>query len=240
VNLSERVLSDLTTRTRFHDVRLLDETTSTNTVAAGASGDGVVVCADRQTAGRGRLDRTWESGPGDGLLVSVRIEPDLPPARLHLVTAAAALAARDAVAETSGVVADIKWPNDLLVEGAKLAGILAETSGAAVVVGMGLNVHGGPPGAAVLDQVAGRRTSRADLLVSWLTGLDRRSRDWDAVASEYRAACSTVGRRVSVEMTSGERVEGTASGVDDGGRLVVEREGAEPLVVSVGDVTHLR
>ncbi|HMC40826.1 MAG TPA: biotin--[acetyl-CoA-carboxylase] ligase, partial [Acidimicrobiales bacterium] len=191
MKLDERVRADLAAETRFADIRLLAETTSTNAVAAGQAGDGLVVAADFQTAGRGRLDRTWEARPGDGLLVSVRLEGDWPADRRHLVTAAAALAGRDACSGVAGVDPDIKWPNDLLSPaGAKLAGILAESSGPAVVVGMGLNVHGGPPGAAWLDDLAGRRVGRAALLEAWLRGIDRLLRDLHGVAARYRAECA--------------------------------------------------
>ncbi|HWE55000.1 MAG TPA: biotin--[acetyl-CoA-carboxylase] ligase [Acidimicrobiales bacterium] len=244
MNIEERVRAALATETRFGDIRLLDETQSTNDLLIGLAGqgapEGVVIAADFQSAGRGRLDRTWEARPGDGLLVSVLLRPSLPPDRHPLVSSAVALAARAACADVAGVEPDLKWPNDLLVGGAKLAGILAVAAGGAVVVGMGLNVHGGPPGAAHLDALAGRRVDRALLLEAWLRELDGRAADWDAVASDYRDQCATVGQEVSVEMSGGALLRGRAEEINGAGQLLVrERDGAIHTV-SVGDVTHLR
>ena len=238
--LDERTRDALVAETRFRDVRFMESTGSTNALvaqmAAQGAPEGLVIATDFQTAGRGRLDRSWEARPGDGLLVSVLLRPaDLPADRWHLVTAAVALAAQAACREVAGIEPAIKWPNDLLVGGRKLAGILAEANGGAVTVGMGLNVHGGPPGAAVLDEEVGRRVAREDLLVAWLRRLDSRAGDWAAVSEDYRRRCDTLGRTVSVELTGGERLEGWAEGVDDTGRLIVA---GRP--VSVGDVTHLR
>lgn len=238
--LDERVRAALAAETRFRDVRLLESAGSTNqmvaALAAEGAPEGLVVATDHQTAGRGRLDRSWEDHPGDGLLVSVLLRPTgLPVERWHLVTAAVALAARAACGEVAGVEPDVKWPNDLLIDGRKLAGILAEATAGAVTVGMGMNVHGGPPGAAVLDRAAGRRIVREDLLVRWLRHLDARAGDWSAVGDEYRRCCSTVGREVSVELLDGKRLVGRAEGVDQMGRLVVGGR-----AVAVGDVTHLR
>lgn len=238
--LDERVRADLATRSRFRDVRLLESAGSTNQLVAEAAAadapEGLVIATDFQSAGRGRLDRSWEARSGDGLLVSVLLRPSgLPLERWHLVTAAVALSAQAACRQVAGVEPAIKWPNDLLLGGEKLAGILAEVSGGAVTVGMGMNVHGGPPGAAVLDRAAGRRVGRADLLVRWLFGLEDRLGDWDAVAEDYHRRCSSVGRDVSVELVDGRRLRGRAEAVDEMGRLIVAGQ-----AVAVGDVTHLR
>jgi BirA family transcriptional regulator, biotin operon repressor / biotin---[acetyl-CoA-carboxylase] ligase len=119
--------------------------------------EGLVAVADHQSAGRGRLGRSWDSPPGASLLVSVLLRPSLPPSGLHLCPTAVALAALDACASVAGVDARVKWPNDLVVDDHKLAGILAEVlpgppgehDAAAVVVGLGLNIEWpGPPEAA--------------------------------------------------------------------------------------------
>jgi len=245
VILDERVRADLAGATRFGDVRFMQVVDSTNRVvldsARAGEPEGLVLATDLQTAGRGRLDRTWEAAAGTSLLVSVLLRPaGLAPGSWYLVTAASALAARDACENVAGVTAEIKWPNDLLIGERKLAGILAEISGGAVVVGMGLNVHSGPPGAAYLDEATGRRTSRTALLVAWLNGLDRLMGDWDAVRERYRAACTTVGRRVRVEQLDGGRLLGRAEGIDDDGRLLVRGPDGVLNLLSVGDVTHLR
>ena len=117
--------------------------------------EGLVAVAEHQTAGRGRRGRTWEAPPGANLLVSFLLRPRLPLERRHLVVAAVALAAREACIATGGealaAVVGLKWPNDLLAGGQKLAGVLAEADGDAVVVGMGLNVGWAPPGATCLS-----------------------------------------------------------------------------------------
>lgn len=252
--IDERVLADLASSTRFRDVRLVEVTDSTNRVvselAGGGAPEGIVVAADHQTAGRGRLDRTWDEEPGAGLLVSVLLYPrGLPLERWHLATAAVGLAARDACTTVAGAQPELKWPNDLLWDGRKLAGVLAETAAGGLVVGMGLNVHAAPPGAAFLDDAAGRRVSRAELLPAWLRRLDVLLDDWDEVAQRYRQECATVGRRVLVEQ-QGRVIKGTAQALDDDGRLIVlpdpgdgsDAAGSESavVVVSAGDVVHVR
>ncbi|HUJ66947.1 MAG TPA: biotin--[acetyl-CoA-carboxylase] ligase [Acidimicrobiales bacterium] len=243
--LPERVRAELAASTRFRDVRLVEVIDSTNRAvidrARAGEPEGLVLAADLQTAGRGRMDRTWEAESGAALLVSVLLRPaGLPVSRWYAVTAAAALAGRAACRDVAGVAADIKWPNDLLVDDRKLAGILAEVAGTAIVVGMGLNVHGGPPGAATLDQAAARRTSRSALLVAWLKALDGLLGDWDAVTSRYRSECATVGRDVLVEQVDGRRLAGRAEAIDDEGRLIVSTSDGVQHRLSVGDVTHLR
>ena len=244
--LDERVRASLAAETRFGDIRLLDETASTNddavALATAGAPEGLVIGTDHQTAGRGRLDRTWEARPGDGLLVSVLLRPlGLPAERRALAASAVALAARAACQDAADVVTEIKWPNDLLAgDGRKLAGILAADVSGAVVIGMGLNVHGAPPAAAFLDELAGRRVDRAQLLERWLRTLDGLLADWDLVAQRYRRECGTVGREVSVELAGGVVLTGTAEGVDDMGLLVLRLDDGTVRHLAVGDVTHLR
>jgi BirA family biotin operon repressor/biotin-[acetyl-CoA-carboxylase] ligase len=196
---------------RFSDVRWFPEVDSTNRLAAdmvrAGAADGLVVGADHQTAGRGRRGRTWESPPGSNLLVSVVLRP-VPP----LVTLAAGVAAAEACEAVAGVATSLKWPNDVLVGGTKVGGILSELVGDAAVVGLGLNLGWAPEGAARL----GSGVDRDELLAAYLAGLD----DPPDVLARYRARCSTIGRRVRVELP-GTTVEGVAEAVDDDGRLVV-------------------
>jgi BirA family biotin operon repressor/biotin-[acetyl-CoA-carboxylase] ligase len=244
-----RVRGHLAASTRFTDIELLDVTDSTNRVvaarAAAGAPEGLVVAADLQTAGRGRLDRTWEAEAGTSLLVSVLLRPlDLAVARWHLLTAAAGLAARRSCEQVAGFRPDLKWPNDLLVGDRKLAGILAESTGRAVVVGMGCNVHQAPPGAVWVDAVVGRRVDRSDLLGAWLAALDGYLGRWDDLAVEYAATCSTVGRVVAVQLGDDPGVDrplvGLAEAIDDEGRLVVRPATGPAVAVAAGDVTHVR
>jgi BirA family biotin operon repressor/biotin-[acetyl-CoA-carboxylase] ligase len=198
--------------------------------------------ADHQTAGRGRLGRTWEAPAGASLLMSVLLRPDLDTGRLHLVTAAVALAAADACHAVAGVQPELKWPNDLLVGDRKLAGVLAEADLPAVVVGIGINVNWGdepvPNGGVALDQVAGRPVARDDVLAALLDGLAPRLGDWAAVASEHRRRCATIGRAVRVDLGD-ETFTGTAADVSDEGHLLVD-VGMCLRTVTAGDVVHLR
>ncbi len=240
----ERVVAHLGAGTRFGPIRHLEETDSTNRVVAEAAlagaPEGLVVVADHQTAGRGRLGRRWDAAPGTALLVSVLLRPsDLDASRYHLAGSAAALAAAAACRRVGGFSPAVKWPNDLLVDDRKLAGILAESNAGAVVVGIGLNLSAAPPGAVCAGQAAGRPVDGAALLAGLLGELDRRCGHWDEVAAEYGAACATVGRRVRVE-ASGTAREGDAVAVDGDGRLVVDFGTGRLEALAAGDVVHLR
>ncbi len=216
---------------------------------AGAA-EGLVVVADEQTAGRGRRGRTWTAPPGASLLVSVLLRPALPVGRIHVVTMAAGLALADAV-EAAGVGAELKWPNDLLVGGRTLAGLLAESEIAAdgevraVVIGAGLNVNWPefPPelegAATALNLEAGHDIERSAVLDAFLDGLGARYRALDAVATEYRRRLGTLGRRVRVEQAEGV-TEGRAVDVGPSGELLVETGPGCIAEIHVGDVIHLR
>jgi BirA family biotin operon repressor/biotin-[acetyl-CoA-carboxylase] ligase len=240
------------------EIRWLEEVGSTNTYvrdqARLGAPDGLVVVADHQTAGRGRLDRRWESPPGANLLASVLLRPRCQGTDVHLCTGAVALAAIDACREVAGVEPVLKWPNDLLVEGSKLAGVLAEaefSAGelAAVVVGIGINLAWpGPPeaGGACLDDVAttGRPVDRTVLVQQMLGGLAVRRPCLDdaagrqVLADEVRRRCATLGQQVRV-ILAGEEFVGRADAIDDDGRLVVETVSG-PRQVTAGDIVHLR
>jgi len=252
--------------TRFRDVRWHAEIDSTNRalldLARSGAPEGVVVAADHQTAGRGRLGRTWTAPPGSSLLVSVLLRPRLAADRVHLVTAAVALAAADACADVAGFRPGLKWPNDLVATAPgggerKLAGILAEAdvdeAGVRfVVAGLGLNVDwtGRPPAdvaatAVAARQVAGREVERLALLVRLLQALEghyarlARPDGEAAVADAYRHRCSTLGRRVGVELAEGG-VTGRAVDLTGAGHLVVEDDDGTRRTVTAGDVVHLR
>jgi BirA family biotin operon repressor/biotin-[acetyl-CoA-carboxylase] ligase len=240
------------------EIRRFEEVDSTNTYvrdqARRGAPEGLVAVAEHQTAGRGRLDRRWESPPGANLLVSVLLRPDFEAADLHLCTGAVALAAADACRELAGVEPVLKWPNDLLLGEAKLAGVLAEAEFAgsrldAVVVGIGINVAWPGPaeaGGICLDEAGGsaQPLDKAELLDRLLEGLAARRPLLDdpagreELAGEVRRRCATLGQRVRVTLPTDE-LTGVASGIDDAGHLVVETSSGLRLV-SAGDVVHLR
>jgi BirA family biotin operon repressor/biotin-[acetyl-CoA-carboxylase] ligase len=201
--------------------------------------EGLVAVADVQTAGRGRLGRTWEAPTGASLLMSVLLRPaDLPVDRRHLVVAAVALAGAAAIGEAGP---ELKWPNDLLVGGRKVAGVLAEVDGNAVVVGIGINLNwvGDPPANGVaVNQVVGHPVDREVVLTTLLGGLAARYGAWDEVAAEYRSRCATLHRAVRVELAD-ETFTGTAADIDDAGHLLVD-VGVCLRTVTAGDVVHLR
>ena len=233
------------------DVRRVAETASTNADAAEAAragaAEGVVVVADQQTAGRGRLDRTWESPPGSGLAMSAVLRPaGLPLARWPWIPLAAGIATARAVAQLR-LVAQLKWPNDVEVDGRKLAGILTERiecpDGPAAVVGIGLNVAMTadqlPIPAATSLSLLGVEADRNEVLKLVLDELDRSYAlllaDPSAVRDAYLAACSTVGSHVHVALPDGSTLDGEATDVDVHGQLVVD---GRP--VTAGDVVHVR
>jgi BirA family biotin operon repressor/biotin-[acetyl-CoA-carboxylase] ligase len=162
---------------------------------------------------------------------------------MHVVTSAVALSAAGACRDVAGVEVELKWPNDLLAaDGRKVAGVLAESDGTAVVVGIGLNVNWGddvPDGAVALNHLAGHDIDRRALLDALLDGLASREGRWDDVMAEYRTRCATVGRRVRVTLADGEIV-GTAVDIEPSGALVIDDEAGSRRTVTVGDVVHLR
>jgi BirA family biotin operon repressor/biotin-[acetyl-CoA-carboxylase] ligase len=238
------------------DVRRFDEIDSTNLYlrreARLGAPEGTVAVAEHQSAGRGRMDRRWEAPPGASLLMSVLFRPDFDPSELHLCTAALALAAAEACRRVGGVGPVLKWPNDLLVGEAKLAGVLAEAefegSGVpAVVVGLGLNIDWPGPdgvGGTCLRDLSSAPVDRDVLLGAVLDALATRRGLLDSapgrreVAAELRERCATLGQRVRVELAA-EAVVGVATEVDDAGHLVVQTA-TGPRTVSAGDVVHLR
>jgi BirA family transcriptional regulator, biotin operon repressor / biotin---[acetyl-CoA-carboxylase] ligase len=224
-------------------VEILDHAGSTNAVVAerarGGESAGLVVVAEQQTAGRGRLDRTWESPARAGLTFSVLLRPDLPPARLAWVPLLAGVAVASGLRAQAEVDAVLKWPNDVLVGGRKVCGILAEAVAPdAVVVGIGLNVttrreelpheH-----ATSLRLENAATTDRDTLLRAVLRQVGALLAEAPTLAG-YRELCATIGQRVRVELPVGA-VEGVADAVDDDGRLVVDG-----VAYGAGDVVHLR
>lgn len=179
---------------------------------------GSVVVADHQTSGRGRLSHRWEAPAGTALLVSFVMAPN---PLLSLVAGVAA-------AEACGHGVKLKWPNDLLIGGRKVGGILVEASPAKAVCGIGINLTWSPPGAAQLDE------DRDPLLARLTPALDRwASASTGEVISRWRELADTIGKKVRVEL--GDRiVEGTAHDIDSAGRLVVDGEH-----ISAGSLTVL-
>ena len=216
--------------------------------------EGTVIVADHQTAGRGRLDRTWEAPAGSGLVMSALVRPaELEPTLWPWIPLMAGVATAEAVARL-GLVAQLKWPNDVEIDGRKLAGILVERiesrkregpprRGPAAVVGIGLNVAMSadqlPIPTATSLILQGIEVDRDAVLTVVLEALgrcyDMLLVDAGAVRAAYLAACSTVGSRVRIALPDGSTLDGDATDVDEHGRLVVD---GRPI--TAGDVVHVR
>jgi BirA family biotin operon repressor/biotin-[acetyl-CoA-carboxylase] ligase len=260
--LDATALRDVLIHSPWRRIDVVDETGSTNAdlIARAADGediDGVVLIAEHQTAGRGRNGRSWSAVPRAQVTMSVGVSTDgIPSAAWGWIPLVAGLAVLEAIAAATDVDAGLKWPNDVLARPpahGKLAGILAEVAAPApaVVIGIGLNVslraeELPDPGATSLAVLGGRHTDRRDLIVALLDGLERRieglrvARGADAaLIAEYTAHSLTIGARVRATLPGDREIIGDARYVDDQGRLSIDR-GGETVVVSAGDIVHLR
>ena len=225
-------------------VEVLAQTPSTNAVVAerARAGEpaGLVVVAEQQTAGRGRLDRTWASPPRAGLTFSVLLRPVLPAAEWGWLPLLTGLAVSRALRLRAEVDAVLKWPNDVLVAGRKVCGVLAEVPGpGAVVLGIGLNVSTRrdelPVETATSLLLEGATTTDRDtLLRATLRELTEVMADPAEARAGYRAMCATLGQEVRLELPD-RTVTGVAERIDDDGRLVVDG-----TAYGAGDVVHLR
>jgi BirA family biotin operon repressor/biotin-[acetyl-CoA-carboxylase] ligase len=243
----------------WSEIRVVEVTGSTNAdlLALAAAGEpaGLVLVAEEQTAGRGRLDRTWTAPPRSALTLSVLLRPLREPAAAGWLPLLAGLAVAEAVRGVTGLDVRLKWPNDLLVGPAKLGGLLAERASGAVVVGIGLNVTSTAaelpgPDATSVALAGSTPPDRSALLVAVLGRLAQRLAAWDVppgpgrttadheLRAAYLAACSTLGRQVRVSMPAGT-VDGLAADVDERGCLVVFTAGG-PQPIAAGDVLHVR
>ncbi len=240
------------------DIRVFRETTSTNDVCEKLARDGVpegvVVFAEAQRKGRGRLGRRWVSPPRQGLWFSALLRPGFPPQSATRLVSAAATAVARAISVQTGLTASIKWPNDILVGRRKAAGILTEIGAELdtvrhAIVGIGLNVNQGrddfPPelsdSATSLRIEAGRTIDRVSLAVAILEELDadyaRVCRgEFEAVADEWESLCVTLGKAVRIRM--GDRsIQGVAESLDDDGILIVRTQHGRLERITGGDVT---
>ena len=252
----------------WRELEVIERTGSTNAdlLARARDGapEGVVLAAEEQSAGRGRMGRTWMSPPRAALMFSLLVRPAaVPPARRGWLPLLTGVAAAAAVTATTTVDTRLKWPNDLLAgdeqSPAKLAGILAEASGDAVVVGVGLNVSTEarelpPPRPGALPATSLRAagapaTDREPILLAILDGFERWYQAWRQAAGDpdrcglraaYAKCSGTIGRQVRAELPGGQLLSGLAVGVDPDGRLLVRVSPGTVLPVAAGDVVHLR
>ena len=240
------------------DIRVFEETTSTNDIIEKLARDGVregaVVFAEAQTRGRGRLGRRWASPAKKGLWFSLLLRPEMRPQAATQLTVASGIALRNAIAQQTGLKAEIKWPNDILVSGKKVAGILTELSAELdqikyVLMGIGVDVNleadDFPPEirrqASSLKLELGRPVGRAELAAAILRELDREygrvlEGEFSAVASDWERHCTTIGQRVAIRLGE-RRVCGRAESLGEDGALLLRTDHGHLERIVGGDVT---
>lgn len=242
--------------TLWRDVNVVESTGSTNVDAAARARagepEGWVLVAGEQTAGRGRLDRTWASPGGSSVAISMLLEPKPEFLRwgwLSLLTGMAVTAALEEIAP-AGATVQLKWPNDVLIDGGKVCGILSERvehpSGAKAVVGVGLNLvmrrEELPVPTATSLSLAGFPVDRERIVGGILRHMERYYALWQRTGSleeEYRTRCTSVGAELSISIAPDVMLRGRGHGVDEFGRLqVATASGVQTF--AVGDVVHAR
>jgi BirA family biotin operon repressor/biotin-[acetyl-CoA-carboxylase] ligase len=240
------------------DIRVFEQTTSTNDVIEKLARDGVkegvAVFAESQTKGRGRLGRKWISPAHKGLWFSLLLRPNLRPQEATKLTVASATALRRAIHFETGLNPEIKWPNDILIRGRKVAGILTEMSAELdriqhIILGIGVNVNTSASEfqpelrklATSLKIESGRTILRADLATAILHELDCDyaqvcAGGFMALVDEWEAHCTTIGRNVTVQI-GGRRLRGRAESLGDDGALLLRTEYGRLESIIGGDVT---
>jgi BirA family biotin operon repressor/biotin-[acetyl-CoA-carboxylase] ligase len=240
------------------DIQVFEQTTSTNDVIEKLARDGVkegvVVFAESQTKGRGRLGRKWISPAHKGLWFSILLRPDLRPQETTQLTVASAIALRRAIVSETNLQTEIKWPNDILIGGKKVAGILTELNAELdkvryVILGIGVDVNldaGEFP--AELKKIAtslkieiGEIISRAELATAILRELDLDyaricAKKFSEIAEEWEENCATIGKNVTVQIGD-RKIHGRAESLDDDGALLLRTEHGRLERITGGDVT---
>lgn len=248
------IVMELTTKTLARNLCVLSTVDSTNTYLkqrASDLPDGYAVIADCQTAGRGRLGRSFLSPSGSGIYISILLHPSLPMTRINMITVAAAVALCEAIAETAGFTPDIKWVNDVLMQGKKLCGILTEASVEAetgqlsyVIVGAGINVRTPEDGlpdeirgiAGCLEDFSSHTVRRNVLAASFFNHMEScyqliLSGNTEALINRYRSFIHFLGQPITV-IRDGEKTSATAVAIDPNGHLVIEQDGQHATILA--------
>jgi len=238
------------------EVDVVGVTGSTNTDLAAAAKHGAeegrILIAEKQSSGRGRLDRHWVSPERAGLTMSFLLRPTLPREQWGTLSLATAVALEEALRAVCGVNAKLKWPNDVLLDGRKVCGILAQVEGNAVIVGAGLNVSlteeelPVPEATSLLIAGAGE-LDRVQIAADFLAHFAAVYRTWNergpaSVIERWRRNSATLGRHVAVSFPNGRRLSGRAVGIDADGCLQVAPDdgGGAVETVAAGDIVHMR
>ncbi|MSX99958.1 MAG: biotin--[acetyl-CoA-carboxylase] ligase [Actinobacteria bacterium] len=234
---------------QYWRVSVVDLTASTQNdladlVNSSVAKSGELIAAEFQSAGRGRLDRTFEAPRQSALLFSFYLQPKRSRSDWSFVSFLAAIAMQEVISETSSATITLKWPNDILIGDKKVAGLLAQQIGDGVIVGIGLNVSMSEselpvPTATSLALVGSNYLDRNLLLIDFLNRFESIYSEWESGANfldKYRQISSTIGCQVRVEVLGRDPIEGEAVAISAQGALIL-RDGFE---VNVGDVVHLR
>ncbi len=254
---AEEVSSILKTRWVGRPVCYYSEITSTNLyakqMAEEGAKEGLLVIADSQTRGRGRLGRSWTTPPGTAIAMTLMLRPNLPPERISMVTLVMGMAVAEACRDLYGIDAGIKWPNDVVVDGRKLCGILTEMSAEIsavnyIVIGTGINanVRAFPPElentATSLVRCLGHEVNRARLIAQVMLRFEEyyeaflKAGGLTPLRERYQQLLVNCGRAVRVLQPDGDYT-GTALGIDDSGRLLVQKEDGTVTGIYAGEVS---
>ena len=259
--LSEQIRNGLTTKWLGRTIYYYDAVESTNLLAIElaqqGTPEGTVVLADKQLSGRGRGTRSWHSPAGVGIYCSVVLRPTTSPAKAQLITLMAGVSIVKAIALRTGLSPRVKWPNDILINDKKVAGILLESmiSGAQIghsVLGFGVNVNNGPADlpenlrmkvSSLLMELK-KPVDRSTLLIEIFSELERlyhifQHEDFPIILEQWRRYSSTLGQRVRIWQKDQATV-GIAVDLTEDGGLLVRLEGGKQIVIHAGDVEHLR
>jgi BirA family biotin operon repressor/biotin-[acetyl-CoA-carboxylase] ligase len=236
------------------ELDVVQVTGSTNADLANAAKhgapEGQVLIAESQEHGRGRLDRQWISPARAGLTMSFLLRPTLPREQWGTLSLVTAVALEEALKAVCGVNAKLKWPNDVLIDGKKVCGILAQVEGSAVIVGAGLNVSLTEdelpvPEATSLHLAGATVLDRAEIAAAFLSHVAAVYRTWNeqgpaSVIERWRRNSATLGRHVAVSFPNGRNLTGRATGIDHDGCLQVTADDGTVETVAAGDIVHLR
>lgn len=248
----ERIQRGLATQWAGCEIVYFEETDSTNRqarmLAREGAKHGTLVIADTQNAGRGRRGRGWISPAGEGIFMSLILRPQMPPSEVAKISLTLALAVARAIERETGLDARIKWPNDIVIGGRKVCGLLLEMDATAekvesIVAGVGINVHQTAFDAEIahtassLDLLTGKHVSRSAVVRAFLGEFEKAMALEDAqMMDAYRARSATIGQRVQVIALDGTYA-GTAQGITQSGSLLVETDAGEVREVLAADVS---
>ena len=248
----ESIVNGLETNWAGCEIVYFDETDSTNRqarmLAKNGAKHGTLVIADTQRAGRGRRGRGWISPAGEGIFMSLIVRPDVHPSQVARMSLSLALAVARAIRRETGLDARIKWPNDIVIRGCKICGLLLEMDATvekveSIVAGVGINVHQTQfdeeiaHTASSLDLLTGKRLSRSAIVRAFLAEFERtQALSDEEMMREYRGFSATIGQRVQVIALDGTYT-GTAKGITQSGSLLVEDDDGIVKEVLAADVS---